>query len=55
MSKSYKNQNNSKFGDEISYNLHKQGLREHRKEKRIINAVRSKNIEDLMDLDDDEI
>jgi mevalonate pyrophosphate decarboxylase len=30
-------------------------LAEHRKDKRMKNAIRSKNIEDLMHLDDDEL
>lgn len=52
MSKSYK-PHKDKLGDEIAFNLQKQALREHRKEKRLINAMRSKKVDDLIDLDDE--
>lgn len=50
---------NHRFSDYEKDVYHENGfhdkLREHRKDKRLKNAIRSKNIEDLMHLDDDEL
>jgi hypothetical protein len=52
MSKSYKKPRDKRYDDDFNYGVYKNDLHQHRKEKRLINAVRSKNIDDLLDEDD---
>jgi hypothetical protein len=53
MSKTRRNYNEEYFDDE-EYNMDMDDYRQHRKEKRIVRALKTRDLEDLMDLEDDE-
>lgn len=53
MSKSYKKQSSRRYEDDYNPLAYKNELRQHRKEKKLKNCLRSNNIDDLMYDEDD--
>lgn len=55
MSKFSRNHNNDFYGDEDDYNVanDRDEIRNRRKLKRMKNAIKSRRIDELMDIDDD--
>jgi hypothetical protein len=47
------NSSYDKYDDEVSQRGQHDRLKDHRKEKRITNALRSKNLDDLLDEDEE--
>lgn len=53
MSKSYKKIRDTRYEDNYNPRVYKTELRQHRKEKKLVNCLRSKDISHLIDDEDD--